>query len=59
VTELHITASDTVVYCHALLSIVDSSIRLTMGSAQGERQLADRARAPLFIHQREGSYDFS
>jgi uncharacterized protein (TIGR02246 family) len=31
VTELHITASDTVAYCHALLKIFDSTARLTMG----------------------------
>jgi ketosteroid isomerase-like protein len=31
VTELHITASDTVAYCHALLRIFDSTARLTMG----------------------------
>jgi ketosteroid isomerase-like protein len=31
VTELHITASDTVAYCHALVRIFDSTARLTMG----------------------------
>jgi ketosteroid isomerase-like protein len=31
VTELHITANDTVAYCHALLKIFDSTARLTMG----------------------------
>jgi ketosteroid isomerase-like protein len=31
VTELRITASDTVAYCHALLKIFDSTARLTMG----------------------------
>jgi ketosteroid isomerase-like protein len=31
VTDLHITASDTVAYCHALLKIFDSTARLTMG----------------------------
>lgn len=31
VTELHITASDTVAYCHALLTIFDSTARLTVG----------------------------
>ena len=30
VTELRITASDTVAYCHALLKIFDSTARLTM-----------------------------
>jgi uncharacterized protein (TIGR02246 family) len=31
VTELQITASDTVAYCHALLKIFDSTARLTIG----------------------------
>ena len=31
VTELHIAASDTVAYCHALLNIFGSTARLTMG----------------------------
>ena len=31
VTDLSITASDTVAYCHALLKIFDSTARLTMG----------------------------
>jgi ketosteroid isomerase-like protein len=31
VTDLHIAASDTIAYCHALLKIVDSTARLTMG----------------------------
>jgi len=31
VTELQITASDTVAYCHALLNIFDSTARLTIG----------------------------
>lgn len=31
VTELHINASDTVAYCHALLKIFDSTARLTIG----------------------------
>jgi uncharacterized protein (TIGR02246 family) len=31
VTELRITARDTVAYCHALLKIFDSTARLTMG----------------------------
>ena len=31
VTDLRITASDTVAYCHALLKIFDSTARLTMG----------------------------
>jgi ketosteroid isomerase-like protein len=30
-TELHIAASDTVAYCHALLKIFNSTARLTMG----------------------------
>ena len=29
--DLHVTASDTVAYCHALLKLVDSTARLTMG----------------------------
>jgi ketosteroid isomerase-like protein len=31
VTELQITAGDTVAYCHALLKIFDSTARLTIG----------------------------
>jgi uncharacterized protein (TIGR02246 family) len=31
VTDLQIAASDTIAYCHALLTIVDSTARLTMG----------------------------
>ena len=31
VTELHIAASETVAYCHALVKIFDSTVRLTMG----------------------------
>jgi ketosteroid isomerase-like protein len=31
VTELQVTASDTVAYCHALVKIFDSTVRLTMG----------------------------
>ena len=31
VTELHITAGETVAYCHALVTIFDSTVRLTMG----------------------------
>jgi ketosteroid isomerase-like protein len=31
VTDLHITASDRVAYCHALLKIFDSTARLTIG----------------------------
>jgi ketosteroid isomerase-like protein len=31
VTDLHITANDTVAYCHALLKIFGSTARLTMG----------------------------
>jgi ketosteroid isomerase-like protein len=31
VTDLHIAASGTVAYCHALLKIFDSTARLTMG----------------------------
>ena len=31
VTELHITAGETVAYCHALVMIFDSTVRLTMG----------------------------
>jgi ketosteroid isomerase-like protein len=31
VTDLHVTAGDTVAYCHALLKIFDSTARLTMG----------------------------
>jgi ketosteroid isomerase-like protein len=30
-TELEITASETVAYCHALVKIGDSTVRLTMG----------------------------
>jgi ketosteroid isomerase-like protein len=30
-TDVHITAGDTVAYCHALLKIFDSTARLTMG----------------------------
>jgi ketosteroid isomerase-like protein len=31
VTELQIAASDTVAYCHALVKVVGSTVRLTMG----------------------------
>jgi ketosteroid isomerase-like protein len=31
VTDLHIAASDTVAYCHALVKIFDSTARLTIG----------------------------
>jgi ketosteroid isomerase-like protein len=31
VTDLHIAASESVAYCHALLKIFDSTARLTMG----------------------------
>lgn len=31
VTELHVTAGETVAYCHALVRIFDSEVRLTMG----------------------------
>jgi uncharacterized protein (TIGR02246 family) len=31
VTDLRITASDAIAYCHALLKIFDSTARLTMG----------------------------
>jgi ketosteroid isomerase-like protein len=31
VTELRITASETVAYCHALVEIVDSKVRVTIG----------------------------
>ena len=31
ITDVRITASDTVAYCHALLNIFDSTARLTMG----------------------------
>jgi len=31
VTDIHIAAGDTVAYCHALLTIFDSTARLTMG----------------------------
>jgi ketosteroid isomerase-like protein len=31
VTDLHITTSDTVAYCHAILKIFTSTARLTMG----------------------------
>jgi uncharacterized protein (TIGR02246 family) len=31
VRELHVNASDTVAYCHALLQIFDSTARLTIG----------------------------
>lgn len=31
VTELHVSASDTVAFCHALLRIFDSTARLTVG----------------------------
>ena len=30
-TELHITAGETVAYCHALVMIFDCTVRLTMG----------------------------
>jgi ketosteroid isomerase-like protein len=31
VTELRITASETVAYCHVLVEIVDSKVRVTIG----------------------------
>jgi uncharacterized protein (TIGR02246 family) len=31
VTELRITASETVAYCHALVKIFDSNVRITIG----------------------------
>jgi ketosteroid isomerase-like protein len=31
VTDLHIAASDTIAYCHALLKILNSTARLTIG----------------------------
>jgi uncharacterized protein (TIGR02246 family) len=31
VTELHITASETVAYCYGLVQVFDSTVRLTMG----------------------------
>jgi uncharacterized protein (TIGR02246 family) len=31
VTELHITASETVAYCYGLVQIFDATVRLTMG----------------------------
>ena len=31
VTELRITVSDTVAFCHALVKILDANVRLTMG----------------------------
>jgi uncharacterized protein (TIGR02246 family) len=31
VTELHVAASDTVAYCHALVKVFDSTVRLTIG----------------------------
>ena len=31
VTELHVATSETVAYCHALVKIFDSTVRLTMG----------------------------
>jgi ketosteroid isomerase-like protein len=37
-TDLHITASDTVGYCHALLQIFDSTARLTMGLRKEQGQ---------------------
>jgi uncharacterized protein (TIGR02246 family) len=38
VTELHITASETVAYCHALVKIFDSTVRLTMGLRKEDGQ---------------------
>ena len=41
VTELRITASETVAYCYALVKIFDSKVRVTMGQ---ERAMVYRAR---------------
>jgi ketosteroid isomerase-like protein len=38
VTELQITASGTVAYCHALVKIFDARVRLTMGLRKENRQ---------------------
>jgi uncharacterized protein (TIGR02246 family) len=38
VTELHIAASETVAYCHALVKIFDSTVRLTMGLRKDDGQ---------------------
>ncbi len=38
VTELHITASDTVAYCHALIKVFDSTARLTIGLRKEQGQ---------------------
>jgi uncharacterized protein (TIGR02246 family) len=37
-TELHITASETVAYCHALVTIFDATVRLTMGLRKDDGQ---------------------
>ena len=36
ITELHITASEKVAYCHALVKIFRSTVRLTMGLRREE-----------------------
>jgi uncharacterized protein (TIGR02246 family) len=38
VTELQVTVSETVAYCHALVKIFDSKVRLTMGLRQENNQ---------------------
>jgi ketosteroid isomerase-like protein len=36
ITDLHIEASETVAFCHALVRIFDSKVRLTMGMRKEE-----------------------
>ena len=38
VTELHVAAGDTVAYCHALVKIFDSKVRVTIGLRKEDRQ---------------------
>jgi uncharacterized protein (TIGR02246 family) len=38
VTELRVVASDTVAYCHAILRVLDSEARLTLGLRKVDQQ---------------------
>jgi ketosteroid isomerase-like protein len=38
VAELEITAGDTVAYCHALVSIGDATVRLTIGLRKDQNE---------------------
>jgi ketosteroid isomerase-like protein len=38
VTELHVAAGDSVAYCHALVQIFDSKVRVTIGLRKEQQQ---------------------